>query len=130
MQNSKSKSQVYVREILLCDTILKGEADSMIALPLPRTVNHGEQVYFEAIYLSLDREVVLRADVVNSKTTNLLDQFSEGVLVCQVMRYATHDSIPYAVVSLHSNQVIYYKSDTFQGEAVFAFRYWVDKVAR
>ena len=124
-----SETDSYVREILLCDTILRCETDSLISIPLPHTINSGETVLFEALYLSLDTNVVLGKETVNSKQSGLLDSFSDGLFICQVMRYVTHNKIPYAVVSIHCNQLISYKSESENNrrEAVFAFRYRIAK---
>lgn len=127
---SKAASEPFVREILLCDTVLKGESDSILEIPLPRAVTSDEQVYFEAIFLSLDTNVVLGSEITNSKASKLLNSFSDGLFVCQVMRYGHYRDTDYAIISIHSNQTISYQGDAKKsnGEAVFAFRYWIDRI--
>lgn len=125
-------NDTFVREILLCDTVLQCETECLIAIPLPRAVQCDEHLGFKALYLSLDTNVVLGAEVVNCKASGMLDSFSDGLFICQVTRYAIRNNMTYAIVSIHCNQTISYESQSANNrrEAVFAFRYWIDKINR
>ena len=122
VQDDILRNEIYTREILLCDSVLQGENDSLLIVPLPRTVQKGEKIVFQALSLVLDQNTIFTSEKLNNKSSGFLDSFSHGLFICQIMRYQTCGDQIYAVVSIHCNQ-----KQNLKGSFVFSFRYWLTR---
>lgn len=118
-----TSDEKFTRKILLCNSVLQSENDSLLIVPLPRAIKKNEKLVFQAQTLEFDDNNVLQSEKINSKSSGYLDSYSDSLFICQTMRYQTCDNSIYAVISIHCNCRQLVKAT--QSNAIFTFQYWI-----
>jgi hypothetical protein len=113
----KKKHHMHVQEILLCESVLTGSNDCIVAVPLGccEPLGDGERLYFEALYLDGAPPPLTTSD-----------------MAFKVLRYSVENNgEQYALVALRMKRKLEENNSLAVAlagaAAVFAFSYWTER---